>query len=121
MCVRREAPPHAAAGGTATDDGEQDDADARASAPVGAASAAEINSAAAASSVSKDTLLQVYVWSTLFAGNELDRRAVDSYAAVHQSSSSSVLFTRWHVLYHVHTYARARKRTFPDPGPSIRS
>ena len=81
-------------GGTAIDDGEQDDAAARASAAVGTASAAEIKTAAAASSVSKDTLLQVYVWSTLFAGNELDLRAVDSYAAVHQSSSSSVLFTR---------------------------
>ena len=42
-----------------------------------------------------DLWLQIYVWSTLFAGNELERKALNSYEAVHQSSSSSVLFTRF--------------------------
>ena len=42
-----------------------------------------------------EILLQIYTKSTLFAGNELDQRALHSYEAVHQSSSSSVLFTRY--------------------------
>jgi hypothetical protein len=40
-------------------------------------------------------MLEIYLLSTQCAGNELDRKALNIYDAVHQSSSSSVLFTRF--------------------------
>jgi hypothetical protein len=40
-------------------------------------------------------MLEIYLLSTQCAGNELDRKALNIYDAVHQSSSSSILFTRF--------------------------